>query len=752
MIIKDLVYKIKNIKTIDKIMIDTLYNVSKKNMLYILLLSLFTTFSLYTELLHIIVGWCLLIIIILSIRLYSIYQYKHNYYKKSINQWYVEYLVSTYAIALCYSLLSVLFIPELIFNYQLFLIIVLLGLSSGAVTAISADFRLAIGYISILLLPLMSIIPTLDNSLHNILLIAIILYYLTQIEMIITNYKDTKNLKNLELEHETFHQLFNDAPVGIFSYNSELNIIDCNEKFNLLLENKREDILGLNLKYLSNLSPEEKLEKALSDGPQSYTGEYITTTGKYLWLDVKIFPYKLQYNHMMGGMAFVEDKTQEKSTQTELEYLAEHDMLTGLLNRRGLYNYVRELMSQDKHKNYYSILFYLDLNQFKCINDSLGHSVGDAVLLNVSERLKNFLGTKNHISRLGGDEFIVIMPYLAQSDETTKEKAAKYANNLQEIFEKPFIIKDLHLHIKASMGIIIIEPKYQNVEEILRHADITMYHAKNTNNSISYYNEALDTKQKELFTLQHDLAYAVDKNQFKIFLQPIVKMKNEKLYAAEALIRWEHPEKGLLLPNSFIPLSIEAGLLYKITWWVLDKICQYISNWKKSGLWNLDYISININAQQLIENNFAHEFLRRLKLHGLKTTDIVIEITERSLIDNFYNTQEVITILQKEGVRCAIDDFGVGYSSLSYLKKLSFNTLKIDRQFVENIEFNPKELLLVSSILEIGRQFNYNIVIEGIEDKKQKDLLLELDKELNYQGYYFSKPLHAEEFKKSFLY
>jgi EAL domain-containing protein (putative c-di-GMP-specific phosphodiesterase class I) len=298
----------------------------------------------------------------------------------------------------------------------------------------------------------------------------------------------------------------------------------------------------------------------------------------------------------------------------------------------------------------------------------------------------------------------------------------------------------------------MIEPKYQNIEEIIRHADITMYHAKNSNGNISYYNVELDKKQKELFGLQHDLAYAVDKNQFDLFYQPIVTIKDEKLYSAEALIRWNHPEKGLLTPDAFIPLAIKAGLLSKITWWVLDEVCQHIAEWKKFGLWSLEYVSINVNAQQLIENNFADEFLKKLELYGLETKDIVVEITERSLIDNFDSTQNVINSLREHGVRCAIDDFGVGYSSLSYLKKLSFHTLKIDREFIKDIESNPKELLLVSTILDIGRQFNYNIVIEGVEDKKQKDLLLGLDEGLSYQGYYFSKALHADEFREKFLY
>ncbi|HHD79421.1 MAG TPA: EAL domain-containing protein [Epsilonproteobacteria bacterium] len=240
-------------------------------------------------------------------------------------------------------------------------------------------------------------------------------------------------------------------------------------------------------------------------------------------------------------------------------------------------------------------------------------------------------------------------------------------------------------------------------------------------------------------------------NQFKLFFQPIVKMKDESLHSAELLIRWEHPTRGLLSPEEFIPLAKKAGLLSKITWWLIDNVCQQIVQWKNDNQWKLEYISININPEQLLENHFAIEFFKKLKFYGIQTSEVMIEITERSLIDNFTSTQGVINDLKSHGVKCAIDDFGIGYSSLSYLKKLSFHTLKIDRTFVKDIGQNPKEIVLMHTILDIGRQFGYNIIIEGIENDQQKQALLELDEELSYQGYFYSKPANATEFTKKFL-
>ncbi|PTB83994.1 hypothetical protein C9926_00065 [Sulfurovum lithotrophicum] len=751
MIFDNILYKLKELETISYSMVNTLYSFTRKNVFILLVLGLLTTLLLY-PVVHIqILYWFATLLLLLFIRLYTIYMYDSYKIKYTLKQWYILYLTFAFLTAFIFSSLSFLFISEVDFYYQLFIVTILLGLSSGAVTALSTDLRLAIIYLAILLFPLIGTIAMTHTSTNYVLIFALLLYFVAQVLMIIRTYQHEVEFSALQSEQDVLHHLFKEAPLSIFMYDNTLTVLECNQQFLTLFGNDRESMIGLNLNNIPDPNAKSSLKKALLQGAQVYKGSYTSIKGEEFWIEAKIFPYKNKSDDIVGSIVLIEDKSNEHRIQNELQYLAEHDVLTGLLNRRGLRNLMESVITDAKHETAYSLLFYLDLNQFKGINDSLGHTIGDAVLLNVSQRLKYSLGTDCHISRLGGDEFIIIIPYASKDLKNAKVEAEKQVGHLTAIFDEPFIIEDLHLHIRSSIGIVIIEPKYQNIEEIIRHADITMYQAKNANGHISYYNVDLDKKQKELFGLQHDLAYAVDRNQFDLFYQPIVTIKDEKLASAEALIRWNHPEKGLLTPDAFIPLAIKAGLLSKITWWVLDEVCQHIAEWKKLGLWSLEYVSINVNAQQLIENNFADEFLLKLEHYGLETKDIIVEITERSLIDNFDSTQSVINSLRGHGVRCAIDDFGVGYSSLSYLKKLSFHTLKIDREFVKDIESNPKELLLVSTILDIGRQFNYHIVIEGVEDKKQKDLLLGLDEDLSYQGYYFSKALHSKEFKEKFL-
>ena len=400
----------------------------------------------------------------------------------------------------------------------------------------------------------------------------------------------------------------------------------------------------------------------------------------------------------------------------------------------------------------YSILVYLDLNKFKNINDSLGHKAGDKLLISISNRLKTSVYKSCLVSRFGGDEFILVSPFISNNKEEAEKESKLCIERIQKAFVNTFDIDEMKLSIKTSMGIVIIEPNVRNIDEIIRYADIAMYQAKKESGDfISYYDTALDKERKKIFTLQHDMLYAVEKSELKVYLQPLVRMKNDELYAAESLIRWEHPTLGFLSPSEFIPLAMEIGHISEITWWIIEETCDYIQSLKERNLWKLNYISINVNAKQLLLNEFVEALLKILKKYDLNSSDIMIEITERSIIDNFDDTQEVINQLKEEGINCAIDDFGTGYSSLSYLKKLSFDTLKIDMEFIRDIETRPADIALVKTILDIGKQFHYHIVIEGIEEEKQKELLLAIDEDLVYQGFLFSKPVSKELFTEKFL-
>ena len=750
--LKRLFSTIKELQTVDDSVVIALYTLSTRALSVVVLLTILVIVALYPILDGRILVWALSLILLTGYRLYSSYIFKQNPNKYSMSLWYKKFVIDAILTALVFSTLGFIFIHQVDHYYQLYIVAVLLGLSLGSTVSLSPDARINIIYSAILLLPLIVSMAFLyDTPLHIILTISLILYFLAQVTNIYNMYQQKNAFNMLQSEHMLLNSLFKNAPLGILTYDKDLKVLECNEQLNKLFEYEKDEILGMDLSIRLDRRIVKILKNAIIEGTQSYEGPYKSLNGKSFWIDAKVFSFSDLDNNILGGVGMIEDKTKEHAALTDLEYLVQHDVLTGLFNRRGFRNYMENLVTSTKHKTHFSILFYLDLNQFKSINDSLGHQVGDDVLLAVSKRLTNLLGKDRMVSRLGGDEFIIIIPHVSEDKNIAYKEAEEFSRELQDLFLEPFIIKEMHLHIKSSIGIVLMEPAYTDTDEIIRYADLSMYKAKIDNGHVAYYDSSLDKQQKELFILQHDLAYAIKKNQLGLFYQPVVSIDKDAVCSAEALIRWEHPTRGFLSPQDFIPLAIKAGLLSHITWWVLDNVCQHISHWKKEEKWNLEYVSFNVNAQQFVENDFAREFLKKLREYGLKTNDIMIEITERSLIDNFDNTEDVINELRRQGVKCAIDDFGIGYSSLSYLKKLSFHTLKIDKEFIKNIESNPKEVHLVSSILDIGRQFNYNIIIEGIENEQQQEMLRELDPKLRYQGFHFCKAIDVEEFGKRFL-
>ena len=754
--------KLFHYKHIDEELVSRLYELSQKSIATIMVFSLVMTYSLYPMLGSIIVLWFATVILLSVIRLYIAVLNKKEPEKLQLQTWYKVFLIGAFTMAMLFAFIGSFGLFYLDEVRQIFVVAVLIGLTAGAMSSLFPDIRIAIAYISIILIPLIISLAFAEGSMHGILSFLVTVYFVTQIIIFYNTYKQNSELEKrkdamhqeqlaLLQKEEALDYFFEQAPIGIFSYDMDLNVTDCNQSFLNLFALGKEEIIGNNLRNLPDIRPLETLEKALQSA-ETYSGPYTSMKGLELWIEAQCFPVHNYYQDIVGGVCLLENKTKEHKALRDIKYLASHDPLTSLLNRRGLKEYVNDFMHEEKHKRMYSLLVYLDLNKFKHINDSLGHKAGDKLLISIANRLKIFVKGSCLVSRFGGDEFIVVSPFVASSVEEAEKESQDCIERIQKTFIDPFPIDDMKLSINTSLGIVVIEPNSNNIDEIIRFADIAMYQAKKgTSGYVSYYDTALDKERKKIFTLQHDLMYASEKNELKIYLQPLVTMSNDKLVAAEALLRWEHPTLGFLSPIEFIPIAIETGQISEMTWWLIEEICKYIYALKEKKQWHLNYISVNVNAKQLLLKHFVNEFLHILSKYELSASDIMIEITERSIIDNFEDTQEVINALQKEGIKCAIDDFGIGYSSLSYLKKLSFDTLKIDMEFIKDIKNRPDDIVLVKTILEIGKQFNYHIVVEGIEEEEQKALLLEIDNELVYQGYLFSKPIPKDAFTQKYL-
>ena len=749
---------------LDFTFVDALYTLSEKGLILIGALGFLVSYVLLSALGSSIILWGTLLCFLLSYRLYNSILFKKNPQQHTLQGWYRRLIFGILATAVLFSAIGVgTFFVDRDIGHHIFILVLLLSLASGASTSFSIDSRLSIQYSFIILLPLIFDMLLYGTKLYLLTAMILFIYLGSKIYITVQKLRQEEKIKHkniqikkvtqaLKMKDNLIYNFFQSAPMAIFSYDKNLKITDANSALLALFDSNREEIIGLDISLLPDKQVLPALNKALLFESQVYHGVYRSRKGKILWIELTCFSLNNIEGAIEGAVGMIQDKTKEHTALTELEFNAKHDHLTSLLNRRGLKTYMETFIQQEKHTEHYSVLFYLDLNKFKYINDSLGHKTGDELLISIAKRLQNL--SKDHcvVSRFGGDEFIIFFPFITTVSHTLESKVETYVSKIKKIFSVPFVLDTINLTMQTSIGIVVIKPGETNMEEVIRHADIAMYQAKkNPHRRISYYSTQLDQERKELFLLQHDLTFAIQHQQLKLHLQPLVSIENDMLIAAECLIRWEHPKYGLLLPDKFIPTAIETGAISTITWWIIDEICHQISKLKDAGRWHLEYISVNVDAKQLLVNHFVDELLSILHKHHIDSSELMIEITEQSLIDNFEGTQEIITSLKNEGIHCAIDDFGIGYSSLSYLKKLSFDTLKIDKEFIRDIQDKPDDLMLIRTMLDIGRKFGYTIIVEGIEDAKQKKVLKAIDPNLMYQGYLFERPIALDHFIQKYL-
>lgn len=756
-------FKLKDHKTVEPSVLNELFRMERSTLITLMLLETILLYILTPLLGNAIIAWYGITMSLSLWRLYNAYDYKNHPERNTMTVWHEKFVVQVWLTALLFSILAILSMPNLDSYYQLFVFIVLVGISSGAVKALSVDHRTAIGYLIIMLFPLMVEMLLLMRKDTYILAFLLVIYFFTQMSIILNSYERTVQLKEKEREvaiakaklhekQEIVQRFFEQASEALFSYDKDLNILDCNDSFLEFIDMEKEEITGKSLDSLPLGKIAEIAKSSLRRSRKIYRGNFKTYRGAELWIEAKFSTILDKNGEVSGGIALIEDKTREHQTREELEYLVSHDPLTSVSNRRGFHQYMGELVKKERHKNHYSLLFYFDLNKFKQINDMYGHETGDWVLIETTMRLKKIIDKDCNLTRLGGDEFCVVIPFVSTSREGAHEKMNEWVNLAAKEFEEPFEIEDRTFDVGYSIGVVFVEPDMENVDEIVRYADISMFDAKKGGDgNVSIYCEEMGERYKRLYTLQQDLKRALREDEFELFFQPIYTAVDDRLHSAEVLIRWRHPQKGLLEPGEFLDIASKSGKITDIDEWVFENTCKTIARWKREGIFKLSNLSVNIDAKLLFKKDIVPTLMGKLDEYGIKNGEIKLEITEASLVDNFQEAQKVLEELCCKGVQCAIDDFGTGYSSLSYLKKLSFGILKIDREFIMDLTERIENIFLVKTIIDMGKRLNYDIVVEGVENEKQKAVLSSIEPDIMYQGYLISRPIPENEFIEKFL-
>lgn len=438
-----------------------------------------------------------------------------------------------------------------------------------------------------------------------------------------------------------------------------------------------------------------------------------------------------------GWISTQQDITAQKAAEERATYLASHDALTGLPNRSLLSAGLARALSAMHDGDLIAIL-YLDLDRFKAVNDTLGHGIGDGLLQQVSERLVACVGDPNAVARLGGDEFAIL-----QRAPDDPSRIPALANAIIASLGEPFNVAGHRILTSASLGIAIAPNDGRETEQLLRNADLALYRAKGNRGSFCRFEQSMDSKLQARLSLEIDLAQALERNEFEIVYQPIVGLPSGAVCGYEALLRWRHATRGLVPPEEFIPIAEESGLIQEIGTWVLQRACAEAASWDKSFR-----LAVNLSAVQLRSRTLALTVAAALAQSGLAPSRLDLEITESVLLNDNEGNLRTLQELHDLGVGFSLDDFGTGYSSLSYLQRFPFDSLKIDRSFIDQVTSRADRAAIVRAILGLGRSLNMSVIAEGVETQDQL-AWLSAEGCPEAQGYLFARPLTCDELSSS---
>lgn len=424
----------------------------------------------------------------------------------------------------------------------------------------------------------------------------------------------------------------------------------------------------------------------------------------------------------------------KKKAEARLEYQALNDELTGLPNRRLLSDRLSQALALARRKHYAVALLFIDLDGFKLVNDSLGHTIGDILLGQVAERFRSRVRESDTLARLGGDEFTVVVGCL-----DAKEQAGLVAKNLLEVLQAPFLIEGHEITISASIGVSLFPENGADAGDLLQQADSAMYAAKrNGRNRMMYYTKELGTSARERMSLENQLRGAVARGEIQVHYQPEFDLSSRRLVRFEALARWVHPTLGTISPAKFIPIAEETGLIVPLGAYIMERACAQAVTWQTITGYPIQ-VAVNVSSIQFVRDTFVDEVAEMLRHTGLEPSLLQIELTESVMLSGAERAAETMKRLRALGVSLAIDDFGTGYSSLGYLPKLPFNALKIDRSFVKDLEERSEIRALVHSLVALAHSLGMQVIVEGIETQNQLDLIAQLGGD-EIQGYLFGKP------------
>ncbi|HEX5363195.1 MAG TPA: EAL domain-containing protein [Gallionella sp.] len=465
------------------------------------------------------------------------------------------------------------------------------------------------------------------------------------------------------------------------------------------------------------------------------------------WFELSVAKRPADSLQDAGFIVLSRDITERKSAEQQIYQLAFFDPLTHLPNRRLLMDRLHQAFSVSARNGQHGAIMFLDLDNFKMLNDSRGHEFGDLLLIEVSRRLASCVREGDTVARLGGDEFVVVLETLSINMDEAATQAEAVAEKIQAALNQPYQIKEYSHHSTSSIGIVLFRGHQENLDNLLKHADTAMYQAKTAGrNAIRFFDPDMQAVLEARAELESELRQALEKQQFRLHYQIQVDSKHRSL-GAEALIRWEHPERGLISPAQFIPLAEESGIIEAIGLWVLGTAAAQLAAWRQNPLTRNLTLAVNVSARQFRQPGFLAQVRQVLLESGANPFQLKLELTESAVLERIEESISRMRELRALGIRFSVDDFGTGYSSLAYLTQLPIDQLKIDQSFVRNIGVKPGDAVIAQTIIGMANNLGMEVIAEGVETEAQRSFL-EQHGCSAYQGYLFSKPVPLAEFEK----
>jgi len=675
--------------------------------------------------------------------------------------WLTWFRVGAVSTGVAWGLAGFLLFPPEDLQHQLILLLFLGGAAAAGVLSNAADAIAATGFVLCIVAPIIVHMLAREGDLSKALAAFAFVYLGFLLAMIRAVARGTRENIDLRFEAvdrdealktsmEQYRLLLNHLAVGVLHYDTNYFVTYCNERLPEILQTSKEGLIGRDLRSLPDQRIPSTLQRAISEGTSvRYEGYHEASLGDFRgWVSLVATPSRDSRGNIVGGVAIVEDITEHHASREEIQRLVFTDALTGLPNRRRLLECLQRALLTCRRTGNFSALLFVDLDNFKKLNDTRGHDVGDQLLKQVASRLMDCVRPTDSVARFGGDEFLVLLEDLPGETKEAIARASKVGEKIIAALNLPYMLGEYEHYCTASIGAAIFGDRPISEEELLKQADMAMYQAKAAGrNALRFFDPKSQSTIAAQSALEADLRTALRDGQLTLHFQPVVD-GSRRVVGAEALLRWQHPSRGLVAPAEFIPIAETTGLIIPMGYWVLETVCSLLAMWADRPDRAELTLAVNISALQIRQADFVARVLEIVQRSGALAKRIKLEITESLFLDDVEDTIVKMKALNALGMGFALDDFGTGYSSLSYLKRLPLDQLKIDKSFVMNLEQDDSVASICAATIGLAHNLGLQVVAEGVETDVQLYFLNTVHRCDFMQGYYFSKPLPVAQFEQ----